>query len=206
MCKFNKIYRYEAFKALKHPWISRVPNAQIPLTMMDCYNKQDLIKKFKTFLGIGMFFSLYKSIHTQLFVLQPKKLDSSPSRHDPFLEYEDFEAEEIRIRTVRKFKKSQTGIFTSSFMKKVPEKKELSRNNLPRIASKNYTLSLNTTSNFSNLNSSLTPMSQKNVKVERKTSSNFFTSAFKITKSPVYNKLNNLAKGKMSLHLSKTIK
>jgi len=46
MCKINKIYRIETYRALNHPWITR-KNTPIPLTMIETYDRQDLLNKFK---------------------------------------------------------------------------------------------------------------------------------------------------------------
>jgi serine/threonine protein kinase len=47
LCKYEKNHRYETFKALKHPYISRNPNAEIPDTIIDYYVKKEAVKKFK---------------------------------------------------------------------------------------------------------------------------------------------------------------
>lgn len=68
MCKFNRIYRYESHRALKHPWVTRSAKSSIPLTMLESYSKQDLIKKFKLLLGTVVFLPLYKAINPALFL------------------------------------------------------------------------------------------------------------------------------------------
>ena len=41
------MYRYECDKSLIHPWITREVRSDIPLTLMESYNKSDLILKFR---------------------------------------------------------------------------------------------------------------------------------------------------------------
>jgi len=80
LCKFNKIYRYETHRALNHPWITR-RNANIPLTIIEVYDRKDLIKKFQKvirkvyikLLRCCIFFYSYKAINAYLFFLKKKK-------------------------------------------------------------------------------------------------------------------------------------
>ena len=51
LCKFEPIFRYQAYKALNHPWITRSSKSQIPLTILEEYNKSDKIKTFQTLLS-----------------------------------------------------------------------------------------------------------------------------------------------------------
>lgn len=67
MCKFNRIYRYESYRALKHPWVTRSVKSNIPLTMLESYSKQDLIKKFKFLLGTLLFMPIFKVMNKKLF-------------------------------------------------------------------------------------------------------------------------------------------
>jgi serine/threonine protein kinase len=47
LCKYEKNQRYETFKALRHPYITRNPNSEIPDTIIDYYSKKILFDKFK---------------------------------------------------------------------------------------------------------------------------------------------------------------
>lgn len=47
LCKKNRNNRYDAHMALNHPWITRDPYSKIPMTLIDSFNKQTLIKNFK---------------------------------------------------------------------------------------------------------------------------------------------------------------
>jgi calcium-dependent protein kinase len=48
MCKFNKQYRYDCFKCLKHPWITRNPRNDIPMTLIESCLRNNMIDKFKS--------------------------------------------------------------------------------------------------------------------------------------------------------------
>ena len=41
LCKHQAFFRYETYKALKHPWITRMSNSQIPLTLIDEIERDD---------------------------------------------------------------------------------------------------------------------------------------------------------------------
>jgi serine/threonine protein kinase len=47
LCKYDKNHRYETFKALRHPYITRNPNSDIPDTLVDYYVKKEKVGKFK---------------------------------------------------------------------------------------------------------------------------------------------------------------
>ena len=47
LCKFETMNRYEPFKALNHPWITRSTKSQIPMTIIEEYNKSEKIKVFR---------------------------------------------------------------------------------------------------------------------------------------------------------------
>lgn len=48
MCKFNKQYRYDCFKCLRHPWITRNPSSDIPLTFIESCMRNNMIDKFRS--------------------------------------------------------------------------------------------------------------------------------------------------------------
>ena len=62
LCKHQAFFRYETYKALKHPWITRMSNSQIPLTLIDEIERDDKIKSFKSLLSTSMFFEMFKSV------------------------------------------------------------------------------------------------------------------------------------------------
>ena len=51
LCKYEPILRYEIYKALNHPWITRCTKSQIPMTILEEYNKSDKIKTFHALLS-----------------------------------------------------------------------------------------------------------------------------------------------------------
>ena len=50
LCKYEPLFRYEPYKALRHPWITRSVNSQIPMTLLEEYNKSEKIQIFKALL------------------------------------------------------------------------------------------------------------------------------------------------------------
>ena len=60
LCKFEPFFRYSTFKALKHPWITRSEKGEIPLTLVDEYEKNDKIKQFKALLTVPLLFEPFK--------------------------------------------------------------------------------------------------------------------------------------------------
>lgn len=63
LCKHQAFFRYETYKALKHPWITRMSNSQIPLTLIDEIERDDKIKSFRSLLSTSMFFEMFKSVY-----------------------------------------------------------------------------------------------------------------------------------------------
>ena len=61
LCKYNPVLRYEAYKALKHPWITRSNTSQIPMTLIEEYNKSDKIVNFKALLATGIALIMIKN-------------------------------------------------------------------------------------------------------------------------------------------------
>ena len=51
LCKFETMFRYEPYKALIHPWITRCTKSQIPMTLLEEYNKTEKIINFKNLLS-----------------------------------------------------------------------------------------------------------------------------------------------------------
>ena len=68
LCKFEPILRYGPYRALKHPWITRSNKSQIPMTLLEEYNKSDKIVNFKALLATGIALVLIKN----KFNLKPK--------------------------------------------------------------------------------------------------------------------------------------
>ena len=60
LCKNDPILRFGPYKALKHPWITRI-NSQIPMTVLEEYNKSDKILNFKALLATGIALIMIKN-------------------------------------------------------------------------------------------------------------------------------------------------
>jgi len=68
LCKYDPILRYGPYKALRHPWITRSNNSQIPMTLLEEYNKSDKIVNFKALLATGIALIMIKNKYN----LKPK--------------------------------------------------------------------------------------------------------------------------------------
>ena len=58
---FNKGKRYESHQALKHPWITRSLDCQIPLTLFESTKRLDQIKLFSTMIMSALFLPMLKA-------------------------------------------------------------------------------------------------------------------------------------------------
>ena len=72
LCKFEPIFRYQVYKALNHPWITRSTKSQIPMTILEEYNKSDKIKTFQALLSSVVSLAILKK-HLKI---KKKKEDS----------------------------------------------------------------------------------------------------------------------------------
>jgi hypothetical protein len=61
LCKYDPNFRYGPFKALKHPWITRSKSSEIPLTILEEYNKNDKIINFKSMLSTSIALIIIKN-------------------------------------------------------------------------------------------------------------------------------------------------
>ena len=75
LCKYDPNFRYEPFKALKHPWITRSKSSKIPMTILEEYNKIDKIINFKAMLSTSIALVIIKN----KFKMKPKiqEMDST---------------------------------------------------------------------------------------------------------------------------------
>ena len=95
LCKFEPFYRYNTSKALKHPWILR-KNCDIPLSLIEEYEKDDKIKEFKNFFLISIFLKNFKEMnfdenknnHYKYINIEKKLSSTSNSSNDNFLSYD----------------------------------------------------------------------------------------------------------------------
>ena len=60
LCEPNPSWRYSANLAIKHPWITRNPNDEIPLTFNEILNKNNSKKNVNYLLMISIFLNYYK--------------------------------------------------------------------------------------------------------------------------------------------------
>ena len=60
LCKFETFNRYEIFRALNHPWITRNPESPIPFTAFEGFERIEKIAKFKVLLSAMYFVKAYK--------------------------------------------------------------------------------------------------------------------------------------------------
>ena len=69
LCKKEPFYRYHINTSLKHPWIERnIHNQKIPLTLIDVFEQDEKVKKFKTLLTCFIYFNIYKQYNKFSFI------------------------------------------------------------------------------------------------------------------------------------------
>ena len=71
LCEPNPSWRYSANLAIKHPWITRNPKDEIPLTFNEILNRNNSKKNATSFILISIFLNYYKKKEVQ------KKLNSN---------------------------------------------------------------------------------------------------------------------------------
>ena len=81
LCKFEPIFRYEVYKALNHPWITRCAKSQIPMTILEEYNKSDKIKTFQALLSSVVSLVILKKF------LKIKRKKEESSKNNSYYEY-----------------------------------------------------------------------------------------------------------------------
>ena len=60
LCEVNPSWRYSANLAIKHPWITRNPNDEIPLTFNEILNRNNNKKNWNNLIMICIFLNYYK--------------------------------------------------------------------------------------------------------------------------------------------------
>lgn len=80
LCKYQAFFRYETYKALKHPWITRKANTQIPLTLIDEFEREDKIKSFKALLSCTMFLEVFKKKNNMTVKKKEEKKEKNVSK------------------------------------------------------------------------------------------------------------------------------
>ena len=94
LCKYEPIYRYDAFKALKHPWITRSIKGKIPLTLIDEYEKIDKIKNFRALLTCTMFFNIFKNLYNLTLKINSDNKEQNSSQNLLFKGSENYSRNE----------------------------------------------------------------------------------------------------------------
>ncbi|MCQ2820473.1 MAG: protein kinase [archaeon] len=81
LCKFETFNRYEIFRALNHPWITRNPESPIPLTVNEGFERTEKIQKFKTLISAMIYVKIYRDTKLQKKAPpQPEFISDTPSR------------------------------------------------------------------------------------------------------------------------------
>ena len=92
LCKFEPIFRFEVYKALDHPWITRSTKSQIPMTILEEYNKSDKIKTFHALLSSVVSLAILKKY------LRIKRKKEEICKNNSY--YENLEKTSIRNNNV----------------------------------------------------------------------------------------------------------
>ena len=113
LCKYESIFRYQAYKALNHPWITRSTKSQIPMTILEEYNKSDKINTFHALLSSVVSLVILK----KYFNITKKKEENEKNNSC----YENFEKTSIKrhsIQTLLNMNNIQEKLIILSGMKK----------------------------------------------------------------------------------------
>ena len=94
LCKYEPIFRYEVYKALNHPWITRCTNSQIPMTILEEYNKSDKIKTFHALLSSVVSLAILKNYYFKI-----KKKKEEFSKNNSY--FENLEKTSVRNNSHR---------------------------------------------------------------------------------------------------------
>ena len=65
LCEVNPSWRYSADLAIKHPWITRNPNDEIPLTFNEILNINNSRKNWNSLIMISIFLNFFKKKETK---------------------------------------------------------------------------------------------------------------------------------------------
>ena len=74
LCKFEAMNRYEPYKALIHPWITRSTKSQIPMTLLEEYNKSEKIKIFRGLVSTPLALIVLKKFFGKKIEIQNKSM------------------------------------------------------------------------------------------------------------------------------------
>ena len=110
LCKFEPIFRYEVYKALNHPWITRSTKSQIPMTILEEYNKSDKIKTFHALLSSVVSLAVLK----KYFKIRRKKEEICKNNSY----YENLEKTSVRSNNIHQILNMQDKHLLLTSMKK----------------------------------------------------------------------------------------
>jgi serine/threonine protein kinase len=110
LCKFEPIFRYEVYKALNHPWITRSTKSQIPMTILEEYNKSDKIKTFHALLSSVVSLAVLK----KYFKIRRKKEEICKNNSY----YENLEKTSVRSNNIHQILNMQDKHILLTSMKK----------------------------------------------------------------------------------------
>ena len=96
LCKCDPNFRYGTYKALKHPWITRSNQSQIPMTLLEEYNKTDKIVNFKALLATGITLIMIKNY----FNMKPKILESDSTFNESMFDKSITKRKKLNINKI----------------------------------------------------------------------------------------------------------
>lgn len=96
LCKCNPNFRYGTYKALKHPWITRSNQSQIPMTLLEEYNKTDKIVNFKALLSTGIALIMIKNYCN----MKPKILECDSTFNESIFNKSNTKKKKLNINKI----------------------------------------------------------------------------------------------------------
>ena len=151
LCKFETMNRYEPYKALNHPWITRCTKSQIPMTLLEEYNKSEKIKIFRGLLSTSLALIVLKKFFSKNSEIQNKSMkyiykNSSKTINNPHvlnLKDKYFLFSDIKKKTKILFSDNTTNNEEDKEKEKDDKDKENKDNNKERKTGRNKLASIN---------------------------------------------------------------
>ena len=157
LCKFEPIFRYEIFKALNHPWITRSTKSPIPMTILEEYNKTDKIKTFQALLSSVVSLIIIK----RYFNIKKKGEEEDNNNNNS---YDNFGKNSTRtIHAMNKILNIEDKYFLLSAIKKKSQKLfDENRNNDDKEKEDKKILNINNNNNNNQILGLMTPVISSN--------------------------------------------